>query len=74
MVISMSDWKWRVDAYYKEPPHLLAYSVSLANDWLKDLEVEVFNGRKDIGNVVVTQIGCFDEPVKSDPSYIRHHL
>ena len=49
---------WIVRAYYAtdvappKTPGALAIEVALGTDWQKDLEVEVAEGREDIGEVV----------------------
>lgn len=60
----MAVWRWRVRGYYADnvkPPKRpgdLALEVGLAGDSAKDLEVKIFEGREDIGRVMV--LGPFD--------------
>lgn len=52
-------WKWLVTGYYNDtvkPPKTpggLACQVGHDTDWGKDVEVDIFNKREDIGRVTV---------------------
>lgn len=65
--VSPPGMTWRVSAYYAndvEPPKqpgALAMTVELGTDWQKDLEVQVFESRPDIGTVAVEWIGQQDD-------------
>jgi hypothetical protein len=59
----MGRWKWRVTGYYNDSvkfpkrPGDLALQTVHADDHSKDVEVEIFENRYDIGEILVEQIG-----------------
>lgn len=58
----MSKWKWRITGYYNDSvkppkkPQGMALQVVCADDHTKDVEVQIFNTRTDIGIVNVERL------------------
>lgn len=53
----MTEYKWKVQCYYKDRPGVLAFEALIATDFQKEMEVAAANKNEKIGKVVVTEIG-----------------